>query len=71
MIMEKAIKILQDLKPYEKNYKAKVKLLADIIQDSIICYICPENLVDWCNVVGLKTELNCEDKTSWWTVSGK
>ena len=69
--MKKAIKILQKLKPSEKNYRGKVKLLAEIIEDSATGHICPDSLVVWCDKVGLKTENHCEDRTSWWTVSGR
>lgn len=68
--MKKAILILKNLSPRVKNYKGKVKLLAEIIATPTTGHICPGNLVNWCKKVGLKTELHCEDRTSWWTVSG-
>ena len=69
--MKKAIKALQNLKPTEKYYKQKVKLLAEIINDDTTGHLCPDGLVKWCDKVGLKTENHCEDRTSWWTVSGR
>ncbi|MEK6829020.1 MAG: hypothetical protein AABY15_02755 [Nanoarchaeota archaeon] len=69
--MKKAIKILQALKPGEKNYKSKVKVLAEIICEPTHGHLLPDNLVRWADKVGLKTENHCEDRTSWWTVSGR
>lgn len=69
--MNKAIKILQGIKPNESNYKKKITLLSEIINEPTVGHICPDSLVKWANKVGLKTELNCEYKTSWWSVSGK
>lgn len=68
--MEKAIGILQNLKPGESFYKQKLSILAEIINEPEIGIICPKILVEWCKESGLKVENNCEDKTSWWTVSG-
>lgn len=68
--MKKAIKILQTLKETESNYAGKVKLLAEIIGSPTVGHICPKDLVDWSKGVGLETACHCEDRTSWWTVSG-
>jgi hypothetical protein len=68
---KKAIKVLQELKPTEKYYKQKVKLLAELINYPSAGNLCPDNLVLWCDKVGLKTEYHCEDKTSFWTFSGR
>lgn len=62
---------MESLKQIYYRYKQKVKLLAEIINDPTTGHLCPDNLVVWCDKVGLKTENHCEDRTSWWTVSGR
>lgn len=69
--MKKAIKILQQLKPDERYYKTKVKLLSEIINDPTVGHLCPDKLVTWCEKSGLETKHHCEDRTSWFTVSGR
>lgn len=63
----KAAKILQKLKPTDQHYKAKVQILAQLIADKDGGHIIDKKLVNWADSVGIKTELNCEDRTSWWT----
>lgn len=69
--MKKAFYILQNLNINDKYFKLKVKLLSEIIANSTTGHICPDNLVIWAGKCGLKTENHCEDRTSWWTVSGR
>jgi hypothetical protein len=63
----KAVKILQSLKPTEPLYKAKIKILAQLIEDRDGGHILDGRLVKWADKVGIKTKLHCEDKTSWWS----
>ena len=69
--MKKAFLILKNLNPSEKNFKMKVKILAEIIVEPTHGHMCPGNLVRWADKCGLKTENHCEDRISWWTVSGR
>ncbi len=63
----KAAKIIQGLHHADPLYKDKVKILSKLIQDKDGGHIIPSKLVKWADKVGIKTELNVEDKTSWWT----
>lgn len=64
--MKKSIEILKKLKPTEKNYKKKVKLLAELIlEDPYGGILLPDELIKWAIKVGLKVEGSCEDGTSW------
>jgi len=67
--MKKVAEVLQGLNPEEQYYKEKVGLLYELINNPNVGHLCPDKLVDWCKKVGLKTENNCEDRASWWTVT--
>lgn len=63
----KAVKILQKLKTNDNFYKEKVSILAKLIENRDGGHIIDSKLIKWADKVGIKTELNCEDKCCWWT----
>lgn len=69
--MRKAITILSKLKPSEKHYKQKVKILAQIINDPHTGHILPRELYNWAIKNKLKVEEHATDGAIWDTVSGR
>ena len=63
--------LIQNLNPKEKNYKEKLNFLVDLVNDRSSYHILNDKLVVWAKEIGLKPELSCEDRTSWWTCSAK
>lgn len=63
--------ILNKLKPTAKNYKKKIKVLNELIQDPTTGHILDNKLVRWAERKGLNVSHNCEDKISWFTVNAK
>lgn len=58
---------MQGLKPTDKLFKLKVKILAELILQKDMGHILDDRLVEWAKKSGIKVELHCEDRTSWWT----
>ena len=60
-------KIIAELNPNEDFYYEKLKLLGSLVGEPDVGHIIPDEIVDWCESVGLKPECNHEDRSSWWT----
>lgn len=69
--MDKAIKILQKLKPKEKKYKQKVRILSLIISEPEVGHILPDCLYKWAVKNKLKIQNHATDKVIWDSVSGR
>ena len=67
--MKKAISILQALKPTEKYYKLKVKILSQLINEPEHGHILPRELFKWAEKNKLKIKNHDTDKCIWDTVS--
>ena len=69
MTNKKLKKLVERIDINDKHLKDKIKLLLELIDDPKEGHIISREIVDWCESVGLKPRLNCEDGGAWWTCS--
>lgn len=60
-------KIVTSIKMDDKLAAKKLKFMGTLLVQDDVGHIVPDNLVKWCQEVGLDPKLHCEDKTSWWS----
>jgi hypothetical protein len=69
--MKKASTVLHKLKPTDKHYKKKVKILSKIINNTETGHILPNKLYHWAEKNKLKIMEHSTDHSVWCTVSGR
>ena len=63
--------LLSNLDPNDKQYFNKLNILHTLICHPGVNSAIETSMRDWCEGVGLKTTLNGEGDTTWWTVQEK
>ena len=69
--MSELERIRKRIKSSDHLYIEKVRFITHLLDNPDVGYIIDRNLVEWAKCIGLKPELNCQDRTSWWTCNGQ